>query len=67
MVEKIRFQISPEGEVSVNVECAVGKKCETLTRPFEEKIGIVTQKEYKDEFYAETETTQMNEVEGTTE
>jgi hypothetical protein len=54
MVSKIRFDINSEGEVSVNVECVVGAQCETMTRPFEENLGQVAKKNYKDSYYVET-------------
>jgi hypothetical protein len=55
MVKKIRFDISPDGEVSVNVECATGTECERLTQPFEESLGMVSKKEYKDAYFSSSE------------
>jgi hypothetical protein len=58
-----RFGISTEGEVSVNVECASGAQCEIMTRPFEEKLGTVATKEYKDSYYIEESSDQVTDVE----
>lgn len=53
MVKKIKFQISSTGEVSLSVEGAVGAECEAFSQPFEQELGIVAKKEYKDSFYQE--------------
>ena len=58
MVKKIKFQISPTGEVNLSVEGAVGAECEALSRPFEQELGIVAKKEYKDSFYQEAVSTE---------
>lgn len=61
MVAKIGFTISPEGEVSVNVNCATGDQCDRLTQPFEEVLGTVQSKKYKDEYYqTESENSEEN-------
>jgi hypothetical protein len=63
MVEQIRFEINANGEVSVNVECATGSQCENMTRPFEENLGAVAKKEYKDSYFAEVSSDQSMEIE----
>jgi len=60
MVKKIRFTISPEGEIELNVEGAVGDACEALSKPFEDSLGIVAKKTLKDSYYV-TQGEQINE------
>lgn len=52
MVKTIRFTVSPEGQIAVNVEGATGAECERMTRDFEAALGTVVQREYKDSYYA---------------
>ena len=49
--QELEISISAEGEVSINVIGAKGKKCLDLTKDFEEAIGIVTERETKPSFY----------------
>lgn len=58
MVKKISFKISADGEVNLSVDGAQGASCEDMTRPFEEVIGKVSAREYKDSYYATTEENQ---------
>ena len=55
MVKKLKFTISPDGEVQLDVQGAVGAECDTLTEPFENKLGTVARKDRKDTYYASTE------------
>lgn len=52
MVAKLRFFIGEDGEVRVSVEGASGQQCEQLSAPFEEALGTVAAREYKDSYYA---------------
>ena len=63
MAERIRFSIDESGEVHVSVEGATGRSCEELTAPFEAALGVVAQREYKDSYFTEADTT----AEATTE
>lgn len=49
--QELEISISAEGEVSINVIGAKGKRCLDLTKDFEEAIGIVTKRETKPSFY----------------
>ena len=62
MVKKMKFTISPDGEISISVEGAVGKECETMTAPFEALLGDVSKKTYKNEYYQQNENTVQTEV-----
>ena len=52
MVKRIKFFIDAKGEVSLTVEGVQGKECEGLTEPFESFLGKVTQREFKETYYA---------------
>lgn len=49
--DELEISISNEGEVSINVIGAKGKKCLDLTKDLEEILGIVTSRETKPQFY----------------
>ncbi len=53
--QELEISITAEGEVSINVIGAKGKKCLDLTKDFEEAIGIVTERETKPSFYENEE------------
>ena len=55
--QELEISISADGEVSINVIGAKGKKCLDLTKDFEEAIGIVTERETKPSFYENEEST----------
>ncbi len=55
--QEIEISITAEGDVSINVIGAKGKKCLDLTKDFEEAIGIVTERETKPSFYENEEST----------
>ena len=61
MVAKMRFVIDENGEVQVSVEGATGKDCERMTAPFEEVLGAVAARDYKDSYYAAVEAEQTQE------
>lgn len=61
MVAKLRFFIDEDGEVQVSVEGASGQACEKLSAPFEEALGTVAAREYKDSYFADETTTQSQE------
>ena len=61
-IEKIKFNISSDGEVMLNVEGVVGKKCNDLSYPFEQRLGIVSKKELKDSFFVENEMDQESGI-----
>jgi hypothetical protein len=47
----IKFTISTSGHVTMNVLNVKGPRCEELTKPFEEPLGIIVQRDLKDAFY----------------
>ncbi len=49
--EKIRVKISPEGDVTIDVEGVKGKACLDFTKELEEDLGIVTARESKKEMH----------------
>jgi hypothetical protein len=55
MVKQIKFTITKEGKVELEVMGGAGPECLTLTKPFEEKLGVLSERSFKDSFYANTE------------
>lgn len=49
--DELEISISSDGEVSINVIGAKGKKCLDLTKDLEEILGTVTERETKPQFY----------------
>lgn len=49
--DELEISINAEGDVSINVIGAKGKKCLDLTKDLEEIIGTVTSRETKPQFY----------------
>ncbi len=49
--DELEISINSEGDVSINVIGAKGKKCLDLTKDLEELLGVVTQRETKPQFY----------------
>ena len=47
----IKFTIKQDGTVTEEVIGAVGQECEHLTRSIDDKLGKVTQKLFKPEYY----------------
>jgi hypothetical protein len=53
MATQLKFKISPDGEISLGVEGAVGRECETFSKPFEQRLGSIAKRDYKDAYYQE--------------
>lgn len=53
MVKKVKFVISPTGEISIDVSGFQGGSCKDFTSAFEEELGEVKNVEHKDEYYQE--------------
>ena len=51
MSKTIKFSIKQDGTVTEEVTGAVSNECEQLTKLIEERLGEVTRKEYKPEYY----------------
>ena len=49
--QSLKFIIQQDGTITEEVIGSVGQECEHLTRIIEERLGEVTQKEYKPEYY----------------
>ena len=50
-MKSIKFSIRQDGHVTEEVTGAVSNECEELTKLIENKLGTVTQKLYKPEYY----------------
>ena len=50
-MKSIKFSIRQDGQVTEEVTGAVSNECEELTKFIENKLGTVTQKLYKPEYY----------------
>ncbi len=59
--DELEISINAEGDVSINVIGAKGKKCLDLTKDLEEVLGIVTERETKPQFY-ENDTTNSSYI-----
>jgi len=55
--QTIKFTINQDGTVQEEVVGSVATECESLTKIIEDKLGTVTQRLYKPEYY-QTVTTQ---------
>ncbi|MBI4403754.1 MAG: DUF2997 domain-containing protein [Deltaproteobacteria bacterium] len=51
MVKKLKFLISPEGEIELRVEGAEGRECENFSKPFDSALGTISHREYLDSYY----------------
>jgi len=49
--KEIEFRIGPNGEIEIEVVGGDGKSCVDLTKQFEEKLGVVTDRTFKPEYY----------------
>lgn len=49
--DELEISITSDGNVSINVIGAKGKKCLDLTKDLEEVLGIVSQRDTKPQFY----------------
>ena len=49
--QTLKFTIRQDGQVTEEVTGAVSNECEELTKLIEDKLGTVTQKLYKPEYY----------------
>tara|TARA_R100000742_G_C4259848_1_gene77661 strand:+ start:112 stop:312 length:201 start_codon:yes stop_codon:yes gene_type:complete len=51
MAKTIKFSIRQDGQVTEEVTGAVSNECEQLTKVIEDKLGKITNKLYKPEYY----------------
>lgn len=49
--EEITVEITPDGEVKIEVNGVVGSGCAALTKALEESLGVTTSDEKKAEFH----------------
>ena len=54
-MREIIFKIGKDGQTTIEVNGACGEECKDLTKPFEERLGVVEDTELKPEFYEEQE------------
>ncbi len=59
-MKSIKFTIRQDGQVTEEVTGTVSNECEELTKLIEDKLGTVTKKLYKPEYYQQV--TQQNDV-----
>tara|TARA_B100000287_G_scaffold267380_1_gene251467 strand:- start:574 stop:780 length:207 start_codon:yes stop_codon:yes gene_type:complete len=59
-MKSIKFTIRQDGQVTEEVTGTVSNECEELTKLIEDKLGTVTQKLYKPEYYQQV--TQQKDV-----
>ena len=52
--EELFITISPEGEVKVEIKGMKGPKCLDVVKLFEQKIGLITQRQLTPEYYEPT-------------
>jgi len=58
MVKKIKFKVSQDGEVRLDVTGVEGTGCEALSEPFEKVLGQVYERGYKDSYYVQNQESQ---------
>ena len=51
VLQELEIMIDAEGKVSIKVSGAKGDQCLELTRPLEEALGAVEQREYTADYY----------------
>ncbi len=54
-MSKIEFRIDKHGEVNLEISGVTGAKCQELTKPFEDALGIKVDSQNKPEFFVELE------------
>lgn len=55
MKHEIDLIFTPDGEVTLQVKGAKGKKCIKLTKELEEELGLIIEREKTSEYYEEEE------------
>ena len=64
MVKKMKFKINNSGEVEVSVDGATGNECEALTADFENRLGPIAQRTFKESYYQENDLNHSATVDG---
>jgi hypothetical protein len=54
-MQELEINISPSGEVKIEVKGAHGDSCLTITRDLENALGQVEDRQYKAEFYEQNQ------------
>lgn len=54
---ELEITIGPDGSVKLEVKGVGGRDCLDLTREIEEELGVVTAREYTNEYYQESTST----------
>lgn len=52
--ERVIVKIRKDGTVGIEVDGVTGGGCENVTRPLEERLGVVTSRTHKPEYFQET-------------
>ena len=61
--QQIKFTIRQDGTVTEEVSGVIGNECESITRTIEKKLGSLSYREVKPEYYNNNVTLQHNQNE----
>ena len=61
--QQIKFTIRQDGTVTEEVSGVIGNECENITRTIEKKLGSLSYREVKPEYYNNNVTLQHNQNE----
>ncbi|MDB5096899.1 MAG: hypothetical protein JWM80_1320 [Cyanobacteria bacterium RYN_339] len=64
-MQELEINISPSGEVKIEVKGAHGDSCLMITRDLENALGQVEDRQYKAEFYEQNEQNNQQWNQGT--
>lgn len=59
--KSIHITIDSDGSVKMDVQGALGAECTDLTAPFEAAIGNVSKRDFKSEYYASEQETEITQ------
>jgi len=48
--EVVIIDVAPDGKTTIEVQGVVGPGCTALSKPFEERLGVVTDRSHKPEY-----------------
>ena len=58
----LQIDIKKDGTISIEALGYEGNECEQISSSFEEALGVVTEKEYKPEYYARNHQPEVNRL-----
>ena len=62
MNSEISITIDKDGNFNIEVLNGHGKSCQDLTRPFEEGLGVVSDKKFKPEYHNDNQQIQKRHI-----